>query len=459
MKKLKSVNPATQKVIGETPISMSKDVTLAVSKAKKTFPLWKKTSVKERVAYVKKLQKLLVKHQKELAALTTAEMGKPLQQAFDDVTAELEFIDWYIENAATAFAETVIKETKKATYKILYEPWGVCASIAPWNFPISMASSGITQQLLAGNTVIFKPSEFTTLTQKRFIDIFNGTGLPEGVLQGLYGYGEVGKLLVDSPVDLVWFTGSTTVGQEIFAKCGKKFIRGLMELGGSSPAIVFADSDIEHTVEQLYWGRYLNCGQTCTAIKRLFIEKPIFNEVIERLRVRLEKATVGDPTKQVDFGPLVSREQLDTLISQVEDAKKKGAQVVIGGGQSKDPSLRQGNYYLPTILTRVSKNMRVYHEEVFGPVLSVFPFTDEQEVIQEANNTPYGLSAEIYTKDSKKAERLAHDLESGTIAVNTDSFYVPFCPIGGYKKSGMGREYGIEGFREYTQIKYICIAK
>lgn len=456
---LLSYNPHDQSVVGETPQSTPKDIENAVNKAKKAFLTWRKTPISKRTAYFKKFRSLLVDHKEELATLITKEMGKPIKQARDEVDFELGFIDWYIENAQKTLSDQVIKETDQAVYKIVYEPWGVCASIAPWNFPISMASSGISQHVLAGNCVIFKPSEYTTLTQKWFIELLQGTGIPDGVVQGVYGDGEVGKMLADSNIDLIWFTGSTAVGQEIYAKAGRKFIKAVMEMGGSSPGIVFADCDLDKSLEQLYWARFLCNGQICSAIKRLLVENSIFNTIVNRLKQRLAKTTIGNPMTEVDFGPLVSKEQLDTLIAQVEDAKKKGATVEIGGKQPEGKEFTKGNYYLPTILTNVTKDMRVYKEETFGPVLIVLPFSTEEEAIELANDTPYGLSAEVYTSEPTKAERVARELQSGMVGINTDSLYYPWCPIGGYKKSGMGREYGIEGFRELAQIKYVCIAK
>ena len=459
MKNIISINPANGEKVGETPVSSAQDVANAVAQAKKAFPAWRATSIRDRVSYIKKFRKLLLDHKEELANLTTQEMGKPIAQARDDVDFELGFIDWYIENAETALGETVIKEDKRAIYKVVYEPWGVCASIAPWNFPVSMASSGIMQQIIAGNTVVFKPTELTTLTQKRFVELLWKAGLPKGVVELVVGDGEVGKKLIDSDIDLVWFTGSTAVGQEIFAKCGKKFIKGVMELGGSSAAVVFADCDIENVLDQLYSARYFNCGQVCSAIKRLFVEQSIFSAVVDGLKKRIATKKVGNPMDTVDIGPLVSKEQLDTLILQVKDAVSKGAKIEIGGARPRGKEYEKGNYYLPTILTNIKPTMQVMTEEVFGPVLPIVPFTTEKEAVTLANNHIYGLTAEVFTTDSARADRVARRLEAGVVGVNTDSFYEPFCPIGGYKKSGMGREYGIEGFRELTQIKYICVAK
>lgn len=459
MNKLVSINPANGQKVGEVVISTKGDVSAAIEKAKKVFPDWKRISLIDRVSYVRKFRDLFARHKEELALLTTQEMGKPIKQAREDVDFEVEFIDYYCKKAEEALGDKVVKEDARAIYKTTYEPWGVCASIGPWNFPLSMASSGITAQLIAGNTVIFKPSEYTTLTQKRFVDLFNESGLPKGVLQCIIGDGEVGKMLIDSDINLVWFTGSTAVGQEIYAKCAKRMIKCVVELGGSSPAIVFADTDIEKTIETLYLARFYNCGQVCSAVKRLYVEKPIYHQIVDGLKKRLSKVTLGDPMKDVDLGPLVSKEQLEALVLQVEDAKTKGAKIEIGGEKPQGAELTQGYYYQPTILTNVTSDIRVINEEVFGPVLPIVPFETEEEAIRLANDHIYGLTAEVFTSDPDKGNRVARALEAGGVSVNIDLIYAPECPIGGYKKSGMGREYGLEGFRELAQLKYLCIAK
>lgn len=460
MATLISYNPYDQSIVGETEISTASQVQKVVAEAKKAFPYWRGLSIAERVKHVAAFREELFKNKDVIASLITQEMGKPIVQARSEVVSEIGFIDWYIEHAQRALKEEVIKETETQTFKIYYEPWGVCASIAPWNFPISMASSGIIQHVLAGNCVVFKPSEYTTLTQKMFIDLMHHSGMPYGVVGGVYGEAETGKALVDSDIDLLWFTGSTAVGQAIYKKCAEKFIKGVMELGGSSPGIIFADANLEKTIETIYWARFLNCGQVCSAVKRLFVEKKIFEQVLTLIKNRVAGVKIGNPKEETtDIGPLVSKEQLALLKQQIQDAKEKGAKVVLGGVEPKGEQYKNGNYFLPTLLTNVSEDMKVYKEETFGPVLVVIPFENETAVIQKANDTPYGLSAEIFTTDMAKANRIAKQLQSGIIGINTDNLYYPFCPIGGYKKSGMGREYGIEGFRELAQIKYVALAK
>ena len=458
--KLKSINPHDQSVVGELDVSTGYEIKNAVKKAKAAFFSWKALSINDRIKYIKKYKNLVLKNKNKIVKLTTLEMGKPIKQSLGDVDWEIEFLDYYIKNGQQIFSdETVYKEGNKH-FRITHEPYGVCLCIAPWNFPLSMANSGVIPALIAGNTVILKPSEYTSLSQKLVIDLLNQTGLPEGVANVITGDGHVGATLLDEPIDLVWFTGSTKVGQKIYARCGQKFIKAMLEMGGSSPAIVFADADLEEALDSLYWARFLNCGQVCTSVKRLFVQKPIYERVVKLLVKKLTTVKVGNPIDEdTDIGPLVSKKQLEVLKMQIADAISKGAKVEIGGKQPINKNLSKGNYFQPTILTNIKPNMKVLTEEVFGPVLPIIPFKTEEEVIKLTNNTEYGLSAEVYSTDIKKAERVAKQIQAGTVAINTDNFFKPFCPFGGYKKSGMGREYGETGMKEFAQIKVIVVAR
>lgn len=458
--KLKSINPHDQSVAGELNVSTQQDIKKTVKKAKEAFGGWKMVSVGKRISYIRKFREKVAKNVDEIAKLTTFEMGKPIQQSLDDVNGELLFLDYYIKNGLRLLADETVLEKDKEHFRVTYEPYGVCACIAPWNFPLSMANSGVIPALIAGNTIVLKPSEYTSLSQRMVVDLLNESGLPDGVANVLIGGGDVGRMLVDEPIDLAWFTGSTKVGQEIYEKCGKKFIKALLEMGGSSPAVVFADADLDLTMDNLYWGRFLNCGQVCTAVKRLFVEKSIYGKVVELFVKKLRTVKVGNPLdKDTDIGPLVSKKQLEALKIQVADAVSKGAKIEIGGKQPDSKQLQKGNYFEPTILTNTKPGMKVISEEVFGPVLPIIPFKTEAEAVMLANNTEYGLSAEVYTSDLEKGERVAKQINAGTVAINTDNFFKPECPFGGYKKSGVGREYGEIGMREFSQVKVIAVVK
>lgn len=457
--KIKSINPHDQSAVGELKISTSDEISKAVSKARRAFENWKEISVGERCAYVENLTSLLQKNKDRLAKLITLEMGKPLEQSLSEVESELEFIRYYVKNGPKFLADETIINKDKDFYKVTYEPYGVCACICPWNFPLSMVTSGVLPAIIAGNTVVVKPSEYTSLSQKLVVDLINQTGIPEGVVNLIIGGGEEGKTLVDAQIDLVWFTGSTRAGLDIYKKCGEKFIKALLEMGGGSPAIVLDDANIDNAVENLYWARFLNCGQVCTAVKRLFVQKGIYDEFVGKLVERVKTAKLGNPVDNNDIGPLVNRRQLQVLEEQVKDAIDKGSKVLTGGKRPVSEVLKKGNYFEPTILSNVTMDMKIMKEETFGPVLPIVKFESIEEAIGMANNTEYGLSAEIYTSDLEKGKVLAKKIQSGTVAINTDNFFKPECPFGGYKKSGMGREYGKIGMQEFAQVKVIALNK
>jgi len=458
--KLKSINPHDQSLIGEVEVTSDEEILKTVNQAKDVFQEWKFTPIEKRVEYLKKFRQKISDHKEELAQLVSREMGKPITQSRDDIPWELEFIDYYINEGPKALADEIVLDKGAELYRAVFEPYGVCAVIAPWNFPLAMFDSGVLPALLAGNTVVFKPSEYTTLSQKLAAELLFETGIPDGVFNLILGSKDTGRALIDSPIDLIWFTGSTKAGLEIYKKAGEKFIRAICELGGSSAGIVFADADMKLTMEQLYWARFLNCGQVCSAVKRLFVERSAYEKVLQKYVDRLKSVKIGDPSQEnTDFGPLVFPEQVKKLEEVISDAVSKGAKIEIGGKRLSGDQFSKGNYFEPTILTNVSFDMRVMKEEVFGPVLPVLPFDTEEQAIEMANNTEYGLSSEVYTTDLQKGERVAKHLLSGVVAINTDSYYKPMCPIGGYKKSGLGREYGRIGMQEFAQVKLVAINK
>jgi betaine-aldehyde dehydrogenase len=453
--KLQSINPHDQSLIGELDITPPQEISKIVSTARSAFPVWKQTPIASRIEYLQKYRQLLIDHKTEIAELVTKEMGKPLNQSLDDIDSELPFVDYYITAGPLALAPEIVLKTDKENYQVTYEPHGVCAVITPWNFPVSMFNSGVLPALLSGNTVVVKPSEYATLSQKLLFDLLTQTGIPAGVVNLIIGGKDTGAQLVDADLNLVWFTGSTTAGLNIYAKCGAKFIKCICEMGGSSPALVFSDANLGHALEQIYWGRFLNTGQVCSAIKRLFVQRPILGRFTLMLKDRLASTKIGNPLSNPDLGPLVNPDQLTKIKSQIANALSQGAQILTGGTPPSDPTLKSGNYFLPTLLTNIKPDMQIMTEEVFGPILPIIPFDSEQEAIQLANSTPYGLTAEIYTQDPLLANRLAQQIDAGVIAINTDSFFKPQNPFGGFKKSGIGREYGTSGLREFCQIKSV----
>ena len=458
MTKLNSINPADGSIVGSVKITSPKDVIKTVNKAKQAFKKWENISIKKRVIYIRKFTKELMRQKRELAKSITLEVGKPYKEAMEEVDFAREHLEYYIKEASKFFQDKNVSNIcSTQTGKITFEPYGTSTVITPWNFPLGIPILGIIPNILVGNTVIFKPSEETPLTGKMIINIFKKIGLPAGVVNVIYGDGKIGRKLVDSPVDFIWFTGSSKVGHEIYKKCGFKFIRCLLELGGSSPGVVFADADLDKAVKDVVISRFFNCGQVCNAVKRLFVEEKIFPIFVKKLVGRVSNMKIGHPFSGADIGPLVSEKQLRLLISQVNDAVKKGAKIEIGGKRLKEKQYKKGNFFLPTVVTNVDFKMRLLKEEVFGPVLPVISFEKMDQVIEMANNTSYGLSAEIYTSDLAKAQKLAKELEVGSVSINTFSDLPPDAPFGGYKMSGIGRQGGQFGFWNLCQMKYIHI--
>ena len=316
---------------------------------------------------------------------------------------------------------------------------------------------GVIPNLVAGNTVVYKASEECPLSGQLIEEIIKSVNFPKGVFTEIYGAGDVGERLLHEPIDFIWFTGSTAVGKKIYQIAAEKFIGAVMELGGSNPAIMFDDVKIDDFIEKIYMKRFSTCGQACDALKRLLVQKTIFNKVVKKLKTRFEKVIVGDPWDgKSDIASLVAKRQVDLLEDQVQDAIKKGSKVIFGG---KRPKNLKGAYFEPTLLTNIKKNMRVWQEEVFGPVLIAVPFKDEKEAIQLANDTNYGLGSIVFTKDKARAKRVISQIEAGNVEINNAIHWLPCNPFGGYKESGLGREHGEIGLQELCQIKLISEEK
>lgn len=389
-----------------------------------------------------------------MATLITNEMGKPITQSLSDVADDVYNIQSKIKLAKKHLAPVILDQTPTQKNVLYYEPYGVVAVIVPWNFPSSNFFIATLQALLAGNTVVFKHSEENPLVGKLIEEIMQEAEFPEGVFSVVHGDGKVGDLLTDQDINAIHFTGSSAVGQYLYQKAAKKFIPAILEMGGSSPGIVFADADITTTSEHACGERFHNCGQICCALKRLIVHEDIFDKVVSQMKKNVEAMKVGDPLdKTTEVGPLVSKKQLDALIIQVEDAKAKGATIITGGDIVKG---MKGAFYQPTIITNVTPDMKVVTEEVFGPVLPIISFKTDEEAVELANKTIYGLSAYVYGKDVEKMRKIALKIDAGQISINGASYFSENSPFGGYKMSGLGRGDGALGFYEITQKKVVA---
>lgn len=455
MGKLISTNPANSEVVGEIEVSTDDEIKQNVAAANKARLGWKELGIDARVKLLRPILDDFKNRKDEIAELITKETGKPLSQAIDETTEAFNDFGWYLDNVSKALAVEVTHKDERSTNRVIYEPFGVAAVITPWNYPFELAIWGIVPNLLVGNTVVFKISEECAIMGKLVEDVFSSHGLPEGVFSVLHGAGDVGEKLVNEEIHLIWFTGSSKVGQKLYKIAADKFIKAVLEMGGSSPCIVFEDADLEKAIPKIYDRRFNNCGQVCTAIKRLLVHESVFNEVVEGMKKEAEKRGVGDPADRATYiGSLVAKRQLVLLEEQVKDAIEKGAKVITGGKQVTHLA-DKGVFYEPTILTNISKDMRVWKEEVFGPVLPVIQFKTEEEAVEMANDTPFGLGGRVFSADMDRARRVASRIEAGTVEINLGNRWNMNNPFGGYKLSGMGREHGAVGFRELCQIKVI----
>lgn len=455
--KIQSFNPSTQELLGEIASTSEAEIKENVSKARKALPTWKKLGVKGRVKAIREVVKHLSARQEEFASLISKEMGMPISQSVHDVAGAIDYFTWYLDNAEKYLSPEITYEDENQIHEVHYEPVGVVAAITPWNFPASNFVWMIGQNLIVGNTVVFKDSEEVHLCGKLIEEVFSQSDLPEGVFAEVYGKGDVGDFLVHQDIDMICFTGSTATGQHLYKVGAEKFIRVFLELGGSAPGIVFEDTDIDKVIDTIYANRFDNCGQICDGLKRLIVHESKVDEVIKKLTKKLEEVTIGDATeKDTDIGPLVSQKQLDALKVQVEDALNKGAKEVF---RKTLPATLKGFFYPPTLLTNITPNMSVWNEEVFGPVLPIVTFKTEEEAIKLANDTKYGLGGYAFTESKERFERVASEVQTGMIQMNTAAYVQAPTPFGGCKVSGIGREHGKFGFHELSNIKVIAREK
>lgn len=455
--KIQSINPATEEMIGEFEILDRKTVSKTVKKARVALNDWKKTDISEREKIIKKFRNILEKRKNEIAELISREMGKPIKEAEGEIDGSFGNIDWFVSNVRRIIEDEIVElDVENTTARIRFEPVGVVGIITPWNFPIDTPLWKIVPALLTGNTIVFKPSEYSTLCGMKIDELLKEAGIPDGVFNLITGDGTTGKFLVDSRINMISFTGSSKVGKEVMSRAGRKLKKIVLELGGSDPFIIFEDAIFEQAVNAAVFGRFLNCGQVCTAAKRIFVDKKIYDSFLESFVEKVKKLKVGNPLdRSTEIGPIVSKKQLETLERQVKDAIEKGAKVLCGGKKIEGV----GYFYEPTVLTNVKRNMAVLREEVFGPVASILPFKSIKEAIKLANDTDYGLGASTWTQDKEKVEMMVKSVESGMVWINDFGTPYPQCPQGGIKDSGIGRELSKYGVLEFCNLKTIVVSE
>jgi acyl-CoA reductase-like NAD-dependent aldehyde dehydrogenase len=453
-----STNPGRNyEVVGEVRVSAAADIAVAVRQARAAQPAWQELGVAGRVKALGPVASLFEQHRQEIAELIAREMGIPAAQADGSTSWALNRMRWNLDNAAVCLAPEVTFENAEEIHKVFYEPLGVAAVIAPWNFPQSNFVMGAFQPLLAGNTVVYKLSEEVPMFGQLLDRLMAAAKLPAGVFTQVYGDGRVGEALVRSDIDAIFFTGSSAVGRKLYKIGAEKFIPVHLELGGSDAGIVCEDANIDEAVPQIFDAKFCNNGQICCGLKRLIVHATRFDETVQKLAAYIKARRIGDPLQQdTELGPLVAQRQVDLLKAQVEDARTQGATIVVGGRQP--PGLK-GAYYEPTLITGVKPGMRVWKEEVFGPVLPVVSYKTEEEAITLANDTIYGLSGYIYTASPARAEKLASLMQTGSISHNGTEYLGPHNPFGGYKMSGLRKTGGKYGFRDACSVKAVCLRK
>ena len=450
MNQITTVNPATGENI-KTYSAMDKNQVLdLVKKAKRAFPEWKRDYEKRR-SYIYNLVEYLKKNKTSLAKIATAEMGKALKESIGEVEKCAWALEFYADHGDSFLADEVLNTDARKSF-LTFEPLGVIGSIMPWNFPYWQALRFAAPCLMAGNVIVMKPARITMQSGIEIEKAFTESGIPDGIFQTVVGSVESANHLIDSDVNAVTFTGSTVAGAKVGERAASNLKKCVLELGGSDPFIVLDDAIIEKAAEGAVKGRFINCGQSCVASKRFFLGKNIADEFIELFIKKTSQLNVGDPMSiETDIGPISSRDGLDTISGIVEDAKKKGAEILLGGSEMEG----RGFFYKPTILTNVKPDMRIAKEETFGPVAPITIVENESEAIKLANESEFGLGASIWTKDLAKADNMSRQIESGIVSVNNVVISDPRIPFGGIKHSGFGRELSRYGMLEFVNLKSV----
>lgn len=456
-----SINPANQEPLAEVPRGKGPDVGLAVEAARRAFESseWSDVLPADRGRMLSRLAARIRERHDELARLETLDSGKPLTQAKVDVEVAARYCEYFAGVADKILGETIPVRSDILDYT-LREPMGVTAHIVPWNYPIQIAMRGVAPALAAGNTVVLKPAEDTSMTAIKLAEMAQEVGLPDGVFNVVTGYGaEAGAALAGHPgIDHVTFTGSVPTGIGVMKAASENVKPVTLELGGKSPNIVFADANLEEALAWVVRSIVQNAGQTCSAGSRLIVERSIHDEFVSRVVEKMESLTIGPGMEDPDLGPIISEKQLEGILRYIELAEKDGVSILTGGRRRQTDGLSDGFFFEPTVFDGLTFDHRLAQEEIFGPVLTVLTFDTVQEAIDVANGTEYGLITGIWTNDVNKAHWVASKVKAGQVYVNNygagGGIEMPF---GGYGKSGFGREKGLEALRNYTQLKNVAV--
>jgi len=454
-------DPATGLKLADVANLGPQDARAAIDAANAAWPAWRNKTAKERSIILRKWYDLLMQHQDDLGRIMTAEQGKPFPEAKGEVAYGASFVEWFAEEAKRVNGETLPQFDNNLRLLVLKQPIGVCAAITPWNFPLAMITRKVAPALAAGCTVVIKPAELTPLTALAAAELAQRAGIPAGVLNILCADADnsiaIGKVLCESPiVRHISFTGSTEVGRILMAQSAPTVKKMSLELGGNAPFIVFNDADIDSAVEGAFASKYRNAGQTCVCSNRFYVQSGVYDAFVQKFAAKVATAKIGNGFEDgVNQGPLIEEAALVKVQRHVDDAIAKGGRVVTGG--KRLPSLGSGQFFEPTVVADASADMLCATEETFGPFAPVFKFETEQEAIDAANNTEFGLASYFYSRDVGRIFRVGEALEYGMVGINVGILATEHVPFGGVKQSGLGREGSHHGMDDYVEIKYLCL--
>ena len=449
-------NPATGEVLGTIPNMGAAETRRAIEAAGAAWGAWRKKTAKERANVLRKLFNLMMENQEDLAILMTAEQGKPMAESKGEIAYAASFIEWFAEEAKRTYGDVIPAHQADKRIVVTKEPVGVVAAITPWNFPSAMITRKAGPALAAGCPIVLKPATQTPFSALALAELAHRAGVPAGIFNVITGSAtQIGGEMTSNPiVRKLTFTGSTEIGKILLEQCAKSVKKTSMELGGNAPFIVFDDADLDAAVEGAIMSKYRNTGQTCVCANRILVQDSVYDAFAAKLATAVAKLKVGDGLKgETQQGPLIDMKAVEKVEQHIADAVKKGAKVAAGG---KRHSLGH-SFFEPTILLNVTTEMAVAREETFGPVAPLFRFKTEEEAVKLANDTEFGLAAYFYARDLGRVWRVAEQVESGIIGINTGIISTEVAPFGGVKESGIGREGSKYGIEDYLEIKYLCM--
>jgi succinate-semialdehyde dehydrogenase/glutarate-semialdehyde dehydrogenase len=449
-------NPASGETLGTVPKMAAEETRRAIEAANQAMPAWRAKTAKQRAQILRKWADLMMEHQDDLAALMTAEQGKPLAESKGEIAYAASFIEWFGEEGKRIYGDTIPAHAPDKRIVVTKEPIGVCAAITPWNFPAAMITRKCGPALAAGCTMVLKPASATPYSALALCELAERAGVPKGVFSCVTGGAkEIGAEMTSNPiVRKLTFTGSTEIGKLLMEQCAATVKKTSMELGGNAPFIVFDDADIEEAVKGAIASKYRNAGQTCVCANRILVQDGVYGAFTKRLAEVAGAMKVGNGFEQgVLIGPLIDMKAVEKVEAHIADALNKGAKVVIGGHRSS----LGGSFFEPTVLSGVTTDMVITKEETFGPVAPLYRFKTEAEAVEMANDTEFGLAAYFYSRDIGRIWRVAEALEYGIVGINEGIISTEIAPFGGMKESGIGREGSKYGIEDYLEIKYLCM--